>query len=194
MPAAQRRVERVLDQRALARAADAGDQAQHAERKLDGDVLADCCRARRPGESSRDSVRRRLAGDADAAAAGEKIAGEAVWGSLRISCGRALKDDFAAPLAGAGADFDDLSAARIIASSCSTTTTVLPRSRKPSMRSIRRSTSRGCRPTDGSSSTYSMLTRLEPSARGERDALRFAAAERAQRAIERQIAQADRPR
>ena len=37
--AAEGRVERVLDQRALARAADAGDQAEHAQRELDGDVL-----------------------------------------------------------------------------------------------------------------------------------------------------------
>ena len=37
-----------------------------------------------------------------------------------------------------------------------------------------------------------MLTRLEPKRRGQRHALRLAAAERAQRAIERQIAQPDR--
>ena len=37
--AAERAVQRVLHERAFARAADAGDQAQHAERKLDGDVF-----------------------------------------------------------------------------------------------------------------------------------------------------------
>ena len=37
--AAQRRIERVLHQRALARPADAGDQTQHAQREIDRDVL-----------------------------------------------------------------------------------------------------------------------------------------------------------
>src|SRR5881409_717884 len=55
-------------------------------------------------------------------------------------------------------------AARIAAGSCSTTTTVLPASdnRLSSFKS--RSTSAACRPMDGSSSTYRVSTRCDPSA------------------------------
>ena len=38
-PAGEGRVQRLVDERAFSRAADARHQAQHAERKLDGDVL-----------------------------------------------------------------------------------------------------------------------------------------------------------
>ena len=47
------------------------------------------------------------------------------------------------------------SAASIVASSCSTTSTVLPRSRRRCSVRISRSLSRWCRPIDGSSRTYS---------------------------------------
>jgi hypothetical protein len=43
------------------------------------------------------------------------------------------------------------SAARIVSSSCSTTITVLPRSRSRSSVAISRALSRWCRPIDGSS-------------------------------------------
>ena len=46
--------------------------------------------------------------------------------------------------------------APIMASSCSTTTTVLPRCFRFTIAPLSRSTSRGCSPTEGSSSTYSM--------------------------------------
>ena len=45
------------------------------------------------------------------------------------------------------------SAVRMVSSSCSTTSTVLPRSRNPFSVSSRRVLSRGCRPMEGSSST-----------------------------------------
>ena len=54
------------------------------------------------------------------------------------------------------------SAARIIDSSCSTMSTVLPRSRSRSSVLISRSSSTGCRPMLGSSQTYSTPIRLEP--------------------------------
>ena len=54
------------------------------------------------------------------------------------------------------------SAARMVSSSCSTTITVLPRSRSRSRVSMRRLLSRWWRPTDGSSSTYSTPTRPLP--------------------------------
>ena len=54
------------------------------------------------------------------------------------------------------------SAARIASSSCSTTITVLPRSRRWISVPSRRSLSRWCRPIDGSSSTYITPTRPAP--------------------------------
>src|SRR5215470_16523339 len=54
------------------------------------------------------------------------------------------------------------SAARIVSGSCSTTTSVFPKSRKPFSISINRFVSRGCRQIDGSSSTYSAPTRCDP--------------------------------
>src|SRR5579864_2656213 len=56
------------------------------------------------------------------------------------------------------------SADLMIDSSCSTTTTVLPASRRHSTMVIKRPTSRGWRPIEGSSSTYIMLTSPDPSA------------------------------
>ena len=54
------------------------------------------------------------------------------------------------------------SAVSMVSSSCSTTITVLPRSRSRSRVSIRRRLSRWCRPMEGSSRMYSTPTRLEP--------------------------------
>ena len=56
------------------------------------------------------------------------------------------------------------SAANMICGSCSTTTSVLPASRRRFITSITRPMSRGCRPIDGSSSTNSVLTSEVPSA------------------------------
>src|SRR4029450_2248259 len=50
----------------------------------------------------------------------------------------------------------------MVSSSCSTTSTVLPRSRRRLRVSSRRRLSRWCRPIDGSSKMYSTPTRLEP--------------------------------
>ncbi len=57
------------------------------------------------------------------------------------------------------------SASAITSGSCSTTSTVLPLSRSRSSRSPRRPTSRGCRPTLGSSKMYVIPLRLEPRCR-----------------------------
>ncbi|CFW33081.1 Uncharacterised protein [Bordetella pertussis] len=54
------------------------------------------------------------------------------------------------------------SAQRIMSSSCSTTMTLLPRSRRCCRVPISRSLSRWCRPMDGSSSTYMTPVRPEP--------------------------------
>ncbi len=55
-----------------------------------------------------------------------------------------------------------VSAASIVSSSCSTTTTVLPRSRNWASVASSRSLSRGCRPIEGSSKMYSTPTRPQP--------------------------------
>ena len=54
------------------------------------------------------------------------------------------------------------SAASIASSSCSTTITELPRSRRCFSVSMRRALSRWCRPMDGSSSTYITPVSPEP--------------------------------
>jgi hypothetical protein len=54
------------------------------------------------------------------------------------------------------------SAARIASSSCSTTSTLLPMSRRWRKVPIRRALSRWCRPIDGSSSTYITPVSPEP--------------------------------
>ncbi|MSQ66424.1 MAG: hypothetical protein EXR37_08950 [Limnohabitans sp.] len=56
------------------------------------------------------------------------------------------------------------SAASITAGSCSTTTRVLPASRRRSMAWVMRCMSRGCKPMLGSSSTNKVLTSEVPSA------------------------------
>ena len=85
--------------------------------------------------------------DAGQIAAGERLG---IGGDL---VGRALGDDAAAVPARAGPRSTIQSACRMIVSSCSTTTTVLPRDCNSRSVSISRWLSRGCRPIDGSSST-----------------------------------------
>ena len=62
-----------------------------------------------------------------------------------------MYDDLAAQLAGARPDVDHVVGRAIVASSCSTTISVLPRSRSRISVSISRRLSRWCRPIDGSS-------------------------------------------
>ena len=109
------------------------------------------------------------AGHRDLQLAAQVLAGQAaaVAQQLRVA---ALEDHAAALLARARArGRSTWSATSMIARSCSTTSTVLPWSRSAFRMSIRRSVSRGCRPIDGSSSTYSVPTqpacRARPPAR-----------------------------
>ena len=83
------------------------------------------------------------------------------------------------------------SAARIVSSSCSTTSTVLPRSRSRSSVAISLALSRWCRPIDGSSSTYSTPDERRADLRRQPDPLRLAARQRRRAAVERQVAEAD---
>ena len=74
------------------------------------------------------------------------------------------------------------SAASIASGSCSTTTTVLPRSASLRRMASSRRVSTACRPIVGSSSTYRVPVSDAAERRGEADALRLPARERARRA------------
>ena len=155
-------VERVVDQRRLARARHAGDAHEQADRQrrrvtflrllprapVDVELRLGSGLCRRPGTSMR---RRpvRYWPVSDSAA-------------LRDVVGRALRDDAAAVHAGAGAHVDDVVGGSIASWSCSTTITVLPMSRRRFSVSSSRALSRWCRPIDGSSSTYMTPVRPEP--------------------------------
>src|SRR5215831_5070164 len=80
------------------------------------------------------------------------------------------------------------SADRIASVSCSTTITLLPRSRRCLSVASSRSLSRWCSPIEGSSSTY-ITCQAGADLRREPDALRFAAGEGFCRAIKREIVQ-----
>ena len=83
------------------------------------------------------------------------------------------------------------SAARIMASSCSTTMTVLPMSRRRVRVPMRRWSSWGCRPTVGSSQTYSTPVRPAADLGGQADPLGLAAGESAGGAVHGHVVQAD---
>ncbi len=189
-PAGEGRVERVVDQRALARAADAGHQAQHAERKLDGD---DSCRllpraprsliqpwAVRAARSAAPMPRR------PASQSPVRLSVELL--PILAAC---LETRPSAVVARAGAELDDLVGRRMISSSCSTTTTVLPRSLQLLDRVGQRRDVGRVQADRGLVEHVEHVDQARAERRGEGDALRFAAAERAQRAVERQVADAD---
>ena len=105
-PAAKGRIERVLDQRALARAAHAGHQTQHPQRELDHDVVEVV--TPRSGQPDPTVVGCATAAViAETTPAGQIIARETIERLFHFA-GRALEDDLSAPLAGAGTDLDDL--------------------------------------------------------------------------------------
>ena len=103
--AGRRRVQRVVDQRRLARAGNAGDAGQQADRQIERDVLQVVAARADHAQLAGRVVRARLARHLDATAPGEVVAGHRV----RIGgdfVGRAFGDDAAAVHAGAGADVD----------------------------------------------------------------------------------------
>ena len=83
------------------------------------------------------------------------------------------------------------SAERIVSSSCSTTMTVLPRSRRRSSVSMRRRLSRWCRPMLGSSRMYSTPTSAEPICVARRMRCASPPRQRGRGALQREIADAD---
>ena len=99
-------VEDVVDERRLARAGDAGDRDEGAERERHVDVLQVVLAGADDGELAARRARPAHVGHRDLAATGEVLAGERV-GVLEQALDRTRVHDLAAVLAGAGADVDD---------------------------------------------------------------------------------------
>ena len=113
-----------------------------------------------------------LAGAAEAAAARQVIAGEALGRCFHLAR-RSLKDDLARRARRPRADFDDLvrrADHRLFVLDHHHRIAAIA---QPWIAFDQPRDVLGCRPTEGSSSTYSMLTRLEPRADVERHALRL---------------------
>ena len=156
------RVQGVVDQGGLAGAGDPGDAAEGADR--DGRVDAPQVVAAGPEDAQ---LARR--GRAGSVAPGWRCAGRrrdsarsATWGwrrSRRRCPGRRPRPPWTpAP----GPRSTTWSAARMASSSCSTTMTVLPMSRRWVRVRSRRALSRWCRPMEGSSRMYMTPTRPAP--------------------------------
>ena len=97
------RGDRAVDQRALARAGDAGDDDQHAERDVDVDVAAGCSPSRRGPRARRSACR----------TVSLRAARSSRWRPVSVSLARSpstvpSKHDLAAGRAGARAEVDDV--------------------------------------------------------------------------------------
>ena len=188
--ALQRRVEHVVHERGLARAADAGHAGQHARAGSRRRCPSGCARSRRARAGAGSSAARRVAGTGIASSSRRYFAV-----SDRGSCSRPLErageDDAAALLAGAEAHVDDVSATRIMSASCSTTSTVLPWSR--SLRRMRDQPLVVAR-VQADRRLVEHVERADQR-RAERrrqvDALRLAARQRRRQPIERQVVEPD---
>ena len=104
-PVGDRPVEDLVDQGGLARARDAGDAAEHAEREADVDVLEVVLA--RAANHELVAGRPPLLRHRDRPLAAQVLAGEGLRSSRELRR-RALRDDLAAVLAGAGAEVDDV--------------------------------------------------------------------------------------
>ena len=153
-------VEDVVDERGLARPGDPGDARQHPQRDVDVDV-AEVVLAGAEDLDIAARGRRRLVGVSIVAAPDRYwpvsdsptswTSAAVPWATIRPPCSPAP-----------GPRSTRWSAARIVCSSCSTTITVLPRSRSRSSVAISFELSRWCRPIEGSSRMYSTPTSEEP--------------------------------
>ncbi len=144
-----RLVEHLVDERGLARPRHARDAAEHAERNLGVDLAAGCAGSRPRSRCSR-SGRRRFFGTSIARVPARNCPvadSSTAITSSGVPCAITWPPCSPAP----GPRSTRWSAARIVPSSCSTTITVLPRSRSRSSVAISRSLSRWCSPIEGSS-------------------------------------------
>ena len=186
-----RAVEDLVDQRRLAGARDAGDGGEDAERELRRRSPSGCAGGR-CGSTSSPSGSRRSFGHRDRALARRGTARSATPASLTICAGVPSATTSPPSSPAPGPMSTTWSAARIVPSSCSTTITVLPRSRSRS--SVR---------------DQALVVALVQADRGlvedvedadqaradlgrEPDPLRLAARQRRRRALERQVADPDR--
>ena len=128
--AGERPVEDVVDERRLSRARDARHRRHHAEREAARRCPAGCARARRGRRSPCPMPVRRRSRDRDRRARPRGTSPSATPGNRSSSSGEPSRDDPAAVDARRpGPRSMTQSAERIVSSSCSTTMTVLPRSR-----------------------------------------------------------------
>jgi hypothetical protein len=151
--------EHFVHERALAGAGDAGDAGEHAEREIDIDVAEVVLVGALdldPG-TWRAPFRR----NGNGFLAREVSAGERPRDAGDV-LELAFENELAAKFAAARSDLDEVIRARITASSCSTTSSVLPLSRRFCITRMRRPTSRGCRPMLGSSRTKRVFTSDAP--------------------------------
>ena len=134
---------------------------------------------------------RRRSGTWISRCAGEVLPGDRAAASARIAS-RSPSATTSPPCSPAPGPMSTMwSATRIVSSSCSTTRTVFPRSRRRTMVSMRRWLSRWCSPIDGSSSTYRHADEAAADLAREPDALRLTAGERPRRPVEAQVVEAD---
>ena len=190
-PLRQRRKQRVGHQRGLARARDAGDAHERARAGSRRRCSSGCSRARRRCGSTC-----RCPGAASAAPAPRAsplrnwpVSESGVGHDVARSCPSATTWPPCSPAPGPMSTIQ--SAARIVSSSCSTTISVLPRSRRRLSVRIRRALSRWCRPMLGSSRMYSTPVRPEPICVARRMRCASPPESVAAVATQRQIVQAD---
>ena len=184
-------VEHVFDQRALAAAADAGDGGERAERNCDVDVLEVVVAGAEDLEAGQDagcggrksssdvfalrllrfdilhsptpaSAIRRFVGTGIAFLPLKIRPGDAAVVLARLASGVPRATIWPPRRPAPGPKSSRPSALAITSRSCSTTSSVLPRSRSLCSASSSRVLSRGCRPIVGSSSTYSTPHRPLP--------------------------------
>ena len=182
--------ERVDDQRGLARAGHAGDAGEEPERDSARSRSSGCCRVRprcviwRAGSGPHAQRRQR-----DAAPPREVLAGDR-GGVASMSRGVPCATRWPPCAPAPGPRSMTWSASRMASSSCSTTITVLPRSRSCLSVPSRRWLSRWCRPIEGSSRMYMTPVRPEPTWLARRMRWDFPARERLGAAVERQVVEA----
>ena len=184
-------VERVVDQRRLARARHAGDADEQPDRQVERDVLAGCCRVAPVIVSMRSRVGRwRMRRHRDLPAPGEILAGQRMRRAADL-LGRALRDDLAAVLAGARPHVDDVVGRqdRVLVvldddHAVAEVAQVLQRVEQPVVVALVQADRRLVEHVHHAGQARADLRR-------EADALRLAAGQRFRRAVERQVVEAD---
>ena len=178
-----------MDQRALARAGDPGDDDQHAERDVDVDVLQVV------GARAAHLQHPRSASAATASARRGRRGAGPVSVPLARSPSTVPSNTTSPPaLPAPGPRSTTWSAIAIVSGLCSTTSTVLPLSRSRSSRSFIRWMSCGCRPDGGLVEDVGDVGQRGAELADHLDALRLAARQRARRPVAARGSRARSPR